>query len=66
MLMGRGDKITAWPGGEIADNRCFEVDLWFHKWTLSNLRLGVKIVPHVEWPNAGPEPRLKAGAQRTL
>ena len=49
LLVGRGDEVTAWPCGEIADDSRFEVDFWFHGWTLSNLGLGVKIVPHARW-----------------
>src|SRR5215470_495686 len=62
VLMGRGDEVTTRPCREIADDRCFKVDFWFHGWTLANLGLGVKIVPHAEWPNAGGEPRPIAGA----
>src|SRR6266852_1333514 len=51
LLVCRGDEVTTWPCGEIADDSRFEVSFWFHGWTLSNLGLGVKIVPHVGWPN---------------
>jgi hypothetical protein len=47
--MGRGNEVTAGPCREIADDCCFEVDFWFHEWTLSNLGLGVKIVLHARW-----------------
>jgi hypothetical protein len=49
LLVSRGDEVTTWPCREITDDRCFKVDFWFHGWTLSNLGLGVKIVPHARW-----------------
>ena len=51
LLVCRRDEVTTWPCGKIADGRRFEVGFGFHRWTLSNLGLGVKIIPHAEWPN---------------
>src|SRR5438876_5546698 len=64
LLVGCRNQVTTWPCGKIADDRRFEIGFWFHGWTLSNLGLGVKIVPHAEWPNAGHEPRPEAGATK--
>ena len=49
LLVGRGDQVTIWPCGEIADDSCFEVDFGVHGWTLYNLGLGVKVFPHARW-----------------
>ena len=46
LLVCRRDEVTTWPRGEITDNGGFEVDFWLHGWTLYNLRLGVKALPH--------------------
>src|SRR5438128_12701108 len=66
LLVGCRNQVTTWPCGKIADDRRFEIGFWFHGWTLSNLGLGVKIIPHAEWPNARHEPLPEAGAERTL
>src|SRR2546426_9005322 len=63
LLVGCRNQVTTWPCGKIADDRRFEIGFWFHGWTLSNLGLGVKIVPHAEWPNAGAQARLEAAAR---
>src|SRR5919109_261457 len=52
LLVCRRDEVTTWPCGKIADDRRFEISFWFHEWTLSKLGLGVKIIPHVGWPNS--------------
>ncbi len=49
LLVSRGDEVTSWPCGEIGDDSRFEVDFGFHRWTLSNPGLGVKVLPHARW-----------------
>ena len=49
LLVCRSDEVTTWPCGEITDDGCFKVDFWLHGWTLYNLGLGVKILPHARW-----------------
>ena len=50
LLIGRHDQIAARPRGQVADDRCFEIDFGFHILTLPHMEHNVKAAHLVHCP----------------